>query len=133
MILFFVGCGKKYWPAPIVEEEIFKFSDIKGTITNNCIEVSGKITGNSKNIKEIVLEIESKGSCDRCPFLPDKKILISKVDKEFKMIDNFFSVRYCMKDSMDVSRIRLVGLNRFSQLKPSYSDVIVPKIEKGDM
>ncbi len=132
LVIFLGGCGKKYWPAPVVEQERFKFYGLQGKVIDNCIEISGKIEGNTKNLKDIALELEFNESCYRCPFLPDKKVLISRADKGFKISGNTFFVRYCFESLNKVSRIRLVGFNRFSQIEPVYSDIVIPKIEKGD-
>ncbi len=138
ILLFCISCGKKEWPKPIKKEDMFSFSKIYAKYKGNCLEIKGEILGNVRNLKQIVLEMEtSKDVCKKCPFSPDVKITYiptqnpkkqkgSLINQRFfKFLSpNSFVLTHCRDTGHNVSRLRLVGVNRFSELRYVYSKII---------
>ncbi|WP_461833833.1 hypothetical protein [Desulfothermus sp.] len=131
LILFF-SCGRKKWPTPITDEDTFKFGKIVVYKKNDCLNINGNIIGNTKNIKELLLEVEELSSCIKCPFKPTLRIRYPLSSKYLHLKHNSFLLTYCKNKGHKVSRLMIVGINKFKVLEPVFSEIIVVKNLDGE-
>ena len=127
ILLSFFSCGRKKWPTPITREDTFKFGKIVVYKKNDCLNINGNIIGNTKNIKELWLEVEDFSSCIKCPFKPTFRIRYPLSSKYLELKHNSFLLTYCKNKGHKVSRLRIVGINKFKVLEPVFSEIIVVK------
>lgn len=116
------GCGKKMWPTPVTDEEMFTFQETSAWLAESCLQVRTRIAGNTNNLDHLVLQLEY-GQCPSCPFQPQDEQVFFLSAPGLKKENNQITLTLCPKTKMP-DRIRLVGYNRYRQLAPHVSQVL---------
>ncbi len=111
---------EKKWPTPIETEDAFKLSPILVHFDKGCLNIEGNIIGNVRNLKELWLEIEEGTLCTRCPFKPDMRVRYPITSRGLKFKSNSFALTYCPQQGHKVSRLRVIGINRYRSLAPVF-------------
>ena len=122
------GCGKKMWPKPVIDEEMFTLRETGAQLAENCLQVKTKITGNTDNLDHLVLQLEYD-QCPSCPFLPQEEHIFFLSTPGLKKTKDQITITLC-PSTKTPERIRLVGYNRYRQLPPRISAILTISQEK---
>ena len=115
-LCFFVlaACGKEGLPRPKKAQDAFSFSESRAIGENNCLVVSGTVSGAVSSLASITLElagIDTYGDCVGCPFTAHEHTTLSPAEAQLTTDGGSFFFTYCPSSSSRMYRWRLVGNN----------------------
>jgi len=129
--LLSAGCGKKEWPSPRTEKDRFSWASVRASRDDSCLVIRGKLQGASRNLKEIVLQLEtSQELCPGCPFRPDQKAVYSLRHPSLSRKGAQITITHCPVEPDTALRLRLDGVNVFQQIPDAPSDIVGLKANK---
>lgn len=109
-----VGCGKKGWPEPRVEEDRYQWAQIQHHRYGQCLDARALLEGESSNLRFVYLEwmeLEGREDCPGCEFKLTGRVRLDDATEEFKRQNGVIRILFCGWDP-DVSyRWRLTGAN----------------------
>lgn len=111
---FLASCGKKAWPEPPDTSASFNWVRAKAVAEGGCLKVDAELSGNTRNVDFVVLELQTAGNagdCPGCPFNPDERAEFSDNKLGISSTQKDFTLRYCPTRPSSAYRWRLVGVN----------------------
>jgi hypothetical protein len=126
-----VGCGKKEWPSPRTEKDRFSWASVRASRDDSCLVIRGKLQGASRNLKEVVLQLEtSQELCPGCPFRPDQRAVYPLRHPSLSRKGTQITITHCPVEPETALRLRLDGVNVFQQIPDAPSDIVGLKANK---
>lgn len=128
LAVFWLGCGKKEWPSPVLEQDRFAWQEVSGRREGGCLDVRAVLAGAADNLESVVLELEaSREPCPGCPFQSTQKIRLTPSSERVELEGNTLLIRYCgLQESMRY-RWRLTAANVYDALGTVTSSVRGPQ------
>lgn len=120
------GCGKKKWPEHLAPEETFSFENIDANKTGGCMVITGNLTGNTKNLDVLYVQMEAD-SCIGCPFEPTDVKFFQRGDKGLVLDGRKFVINICNLRTNAVYRWKLVGSNIHASMGNAESEIEITK------
>ncbi len=134
------ACGKKDYPIPRDQENLFAWKAAKGVLfpgtrdkaPARCLAVTADLTGASRNVERFLLEIEpqTENVCKGCPFMPSEIFAVMPQRVQIAGNTTRFSFEACPTQSAPAYRWRLVAQSLFKSAPHVFSKIYFTDSEK---
>jgi hypothetical protein len=105
-----LGCGKKGWPEPDIDEDRFVWSEISSEVTGRCMDITALLSGNVQNLARVTLEVEMRSEpCPGCPFSPTTTVRMEPGSENWERRGALVHVMWCGLEPDKAVRWRLIG------------------------
>jgi len=124
LLLTAAGCGFKSDPSPASSADLFELKDIAISVKSPCINVSGDISGNVRNVDELLIEIQKAGDqadCPGCPFKSDEEFSFTPNELGLISSSGTFNTTICPTQISTLYRLKVTAKSRFFGMPDSSS------------
>lgn len=125
-----LGCGKKEWPSPNVQEEEFTLKYVNSTRAQNCLRLTARVSGEQDNLSAVTLLVQDLGEgadCPTCPFRVSRTFRLSRGDPSLSLEGNTLHLQVCGLESGGDYRFKLVGENIYPEIGKTRTRTFSPQ------
>lgn len=114
LLAFSMGCGKKGWPEPQIDEDRFFWGQIQHQRQGACLDARALVHGAADKLGDVYLEWmqgDIPEDCPECSFEVTGRVLLGDGASEFKRQNGVIRILFCEWDTESSYRWRLLGMN----------------------
>ncbi|SIN78299.1 hypothetical protein [Halodesulfovibrio marinisediminis] len=116
LLITAAGCGFKSDPKPASSADLFELKTIETSVQNPCINVSGDISGNIRNVDGLLIEVQKAGEqadCPGCPFKADEEFLFTPSELGLISNNGKFNTTICPTQISTLYRLKVTAKSKY--------------------